>query len=249
MIKVILWDIDGTLLDFEAAEKAAIDQCFAAHGMGVCTGEMLKRYSVINRKYWEALEKGEMTKPEILVGRFREFFETEGLPVEKAEAFNAEYQIRLGDTIVFRDHAYELVQKFKDEYKQYAVTNGTKVAQDRKLKNSKLDKLFDGVFISDVLGVEKPNIAFFDKVFETIGDYDKSEIIIVGDSLTSDMRGGNNAGILTCWYHPQKAENADNLPENTDIHIDFEISDLWELEKIISNQYSYNKVSAEWRLV
>ena len=121
MIKVILWDIDGTLLDFEAAEKAAIGQCFASHNMGECTDEMLKRYSAINRKYWEALEKGKMTKPEILVGRFREFFETEGLPVENAESFNAEYQVRLGDTVVFCDNAYELVQKYKGKLLQASL--------------------------------------------------------------------------------------------------------------------------------
>lgn len=227
MIKVILWDVDGTLLDFEAAERVGIRQCFASHDMGECTDEMLKRYSVINKKYWEALERGELTKPEVLVGRFREFFAAEGLPVEKAESFDAEYQVRLGDTVVFCDNAFELVKKYKDQVKQYAVTNGTKVAQDKKLKNSKLDTLFDGIFISDVLGVEKPNAGFFDFVFESIGDYDKSEVMIVGDSLTSDIRGGNNAGILTCWYNPKKMENTKG------VNVDFEISNLWEIEQIL----------------
>ena len=227
MIKVILWDVDGTLLDFEAAEKVAIRQCFASHDMGECTDEMLSRYIVINRKYWEALERGELTKPEVLVGRFREFFETEGLPVKHAESFDKEYQVRLGDTIVFCDNAFELLQKHKGQIKQYAVTNGTKVAQDRKLKNSKLDTLFDGIFISDVLGVEKPNKEFFDKVFEAIGNYEKDEVIIVGDSLTSDIKGGNNAGILTAWYNPKRIENAKN------VNIDFQISNLWEIEQIL----------------
>ncbi len=227
MIKVILWDVDGTLLDFGAAEKVAIRQCFASHNMGECTDEMLGRYIVINRKYWEALERGELTKPEVLVGRFREFFETEGLPVEHAESFNEEYQVRLGDTVVFCDNAFELVQKYKGQIKQYAVTNGTKVAQDRKLKNSKLDTLFDDIFISDVLGVEKPNKAFFDKVFETIGTYARDEVLIVGDSLTSDIKGGNNAGILTCWYNPKKLEHT------KDVNVDFVITNLWEIEQIL----------------
>ena len=195
--------------------------------MGECTDEMLSRYIVINRKYWEALERGELTKPEVLVGRFREFFETEGLPVKHAESFNKEYQVRLGDTIVFCDNVFELLQKYKGQIKQYAVTNGTKVAQDRKLKNSKLDTLFDGIFISDVLGVEKPNKEFFDKVFEAIGNYEKDEVIIVGDSLTSDIKGGNNAGILTAWYNPKRIENAKN------VNIDFQISNLWEIEQIL----------------
>lgn len=227
MIKAILWDIDGTLLDFEAAEKVAINQCFASHGMGECTDEMLKRYSTINRKYWEALEKGELTKPEVLVGRFREFFQTEGLPVEKAESFNEEYQVRLGDTVVFCDNGFELVQKLKGEVKQFAITNGTKVAQDRKLSNSKLITLLDDVFISDVLGVEKPNVEFFDIVLDRIGDYKKEELLIVGDSLTSDIRGGNNAGIATCWYNPKKLEN------NKGVNVDFEITNLWEIEQIL----------------
>lgn len=227
MIKVILWDVDGTLLDFEAAEKVAINQCFASHDMGQCTEEMLKRYSAINKNYWEALERGELTKPEVLVGRFREFFETEGLPVEKAESFNEEYQVRLGDTVVFCDNAFELVQKYKGQVKQVAVTNGTKVAQDRKLRNSKLDTLFDGIFISDVVGVEKPNVGFFDIVFANIGEYAKDEMLIVGDSLTSDIRGGNNAGILTCWYNPKKMEN------NKGVNVDFEITNLWEIEQIL----------------
>lgn len=227
MIKVILWDVDGTLLDFGAAEKVAIRQCFVSHDMGECTDEMLGRYIVINRKYWEALERGELTKPEVLVGRFREFFQTEGLPVEKAESFNEEYQVRLGDTVVFCDNAFDLIQKYKGQIKQYAVTNGTKVAQDRKLKNSKLDTLFDGIFISDVLGVEKPNKEFFDKVFESIGTYEMDEVMIVGDSLTSDIKGGNNAGILTCWYNPKK------LAPTPNINVDVEISNLWEIEQIL----------------
>lgn len=227
MIKTILWDIDGTLLDFEAAEKAALNKCFLSHGMGECTIEMMKRYSKINQKYWEALERGELTKPEVLVGRFREFFEKEGLPIENAESFNEEYQVRLGDTIVFCDNGYELVKKLKAGVKQVAVTNGTKVAQDRKLRNSRLDELFDGIFISDVLGVEKPNIGFFNKVLSEIGACKKEELLIVGDSLTSDIRGGNNAGILTCWYNPKKKENTQKE------HVDFEISNLWELEEIL----------------
>lgn len=227
MIKVILWDIDGTLLNFEAAENYAIRKCFEIFEMGSCTDEMIVRYSVINKKYWERLERGEISKPEVLVGRYREFFEKEGLPVENAEAFNTEYQIRLGDTAFFYDNAYELVKKLKSQVKQYAVTNGTLVAQERKLKKSGLDKLLDGVFISDVLGVEKPNIGFFDKVFAEIGDYEKDEVLIVGDSLTSDIQGGNNAGIRCCWYNPKQSADAGNR------RIDYEIRDLWEVEKII----------------
>lgn len=227
MIKVILWDIDATLLDFLAAEKAAIRFCFEKFGLGECTDEMLKRYSVINRRYWEMLEKGEMSKAEILVNRFKEFFASEGIATDCEKAFNDTYQVALGDTICFRDNGYELVKKFKGQYKQYVVTNGTFIAQERKLKKSGIGELVEESFVSDLIGYEKPAMEFFDHVFENIGHYEKDEVIIVGDSLTSDMQGGNNAGILCCWYNPNHMENTKN------IKIDHEIDNLWQLEEIL----------------
>ena len=229
MIKVILWDIDGTLLDFKMAEKAAIRKCFEVLELGECTDEMLAKYSVINRKYWNRLEKGEITKPEVLIGRFVEFFASEGIPTDAAEAFNKEYQQRLGETICFCDDSYELLKSLKENYKQYAVTNGTKVAQDKKLNNSGLIHIFDDVFISEVVGVEKPGVGFFEYVWEKIGHYEKEEVLIVGDSLTSDIKGGNNAGILTCWYNPKHEIN------DTDIHVDYEIDNLQMLTHILND--------------
>ena len=105
MITAILWDVDGTLLDFCAAEKAAIQKLFEEFGLGECSEEMLGRYSRINRTYWERLERGEITKPEVLVGRFKEFFETEGMSGAIAPQFNKKYQLCLGDTIVYRDES------------------------------------------------------------------------------------------------------------------------------------------------
>ena len=226
-IKVILWDIDGTLLNFEAAEKVAIQHCFDKVGFGICTEEMLKNYMKINRGYWQRLERGEITKQEVLTGRFREFFTVYGLDASVAEDFNAEYQSALGDTIVFCDNAPEVMEVCGKKVPQYAVTNGTKVAQDKKLKNSGLIDIFDGVFISDVLGYEKPAVEFFDEVFRVIGEYDRKEVLIVGDSLTSDIRGGNNAGIVTCWYNPKK------LPNDAGVTVDYEITDLAQVLELL----------------
>ena len=227
MIKVILWDIDATILDFLAAEEAAIRFCFQKHGLGECTDEMLSRYTVINRRYWEMLERGEMSKAEILVNRFKEFFESEGLNTDCAGAFNDDYQIALGDTICFRDNGYELVQKLQGQYRQFVVTNGTYVAQERKLRKSGIGELVEEAFISDLIGYEKPAMEFFDHVFDKIGHYEKDEVIIIGDYLTSDMQGGNNAGIICCWYNPNHLEN------NKGVKIDHEIDNLWQLEEIL----------------
>lgn len=229
-IKVLLWDIDGTVLNFLAAEKAAIRSCFAHFNLGKCTDEMIARYSTINAKCWKMLEAGEITKKQCLTMRFEKFFALEGVICESIDAFNAEYQVRLGDTIVFNDNAFDIISSLKGRFLQYAVTNGTRKAQEMKLVNSGLDKVFDGVFISDVLGCEKPSKDFFEPVFEQIGAVDRSEIMIIGDSPTSDIRGGNNTGIKCCWYNP----NGSVLPD--DLHTDYEITNLAEIINILSGE-------------
>ncbi len=226
-IKVVLWDIDGTLLDFQVAEKHAIRACFSKLRLGECTDEMLQDYVEINVGYWRRLERGELTKPQVLVGRFEEFFGKYGIDPAAAQAFNEEYQVRLGDTICFCKNALETVHALRGLVRQYAVTNGTKTAQERKLAESGLDKLFEDVFISEMIGIEKPMKGFFDKVFQKIGKYKREEMMIVGDSLTSDIQGGNNAGIATCWYNPRGEKRPESL------RIDYEIRDIKEILEIV----------------
>lgn len=227
MVTTLLWDMDETLLNFAAAERAAINALFQEFGFGECSDAMLERYSKINRSYWERLERKELTKPEILVGRFRDFFKAEGLDSTVAAEFNEKYQLSLGDTIVFRDDSYNIVKSLRGKVKQYVVSNGTIAAQTKKLRLSGFGDLMDGVFLSEDLGVEKPDILFFEKVFEKIHPEDKSQVMIVGDSLTSDIQGGNNAGIMTCWYNPEQK------PYQGDLRIDHEIRDLHEVYDLI----------------
>lgn len=227
MIKTILWDIDNTLLDFFAAERQALRACFARFGLGECSDEMLRRYSAINQSWWRRLEQGENTKAEILRGRFVEFFAGEGITCADVDGFNLAFQLALGDTVVFRDGSKELISSLRGRVRQYAVTNGTLTAQSRKLKNSGLDMLLDGVFISELVGAEKPSGAFFERVFAQIGPCKPGEVMIVGDSLTSDMQGGNNAGILCCWYDPENRP----LPEG--LKIDYHIQNLKQVLDIL----------------
>lgn len=231
-IKILLWDIDGTILNFIEAEKAAIRTGFRRFEMGECTDEMLSVYSKINQEYWMALEAGTYTKQEILIKRFEDFFSKYNLDDYSAQDFNSHYQVDLGDTICFNDNSFELLCTLKGQgYRQFAVTNGTAIAQKKKLSASGLDKVFEYCYISDELGVEKPNKGFFDKMFahlRSVGcEYDRDEIMIIGDSLTSDIAGGNNADILTCWYNPEKKQC------DRDVHIDYEISNLEEIMGII----------------
>lgn len=221
MIRVILWDIDGTLLDFPAAERCALQDCFRRFALGPCDESRVARYSAINEAWWKRLERGEVTKKQLLPGRFQEFFAQEGLAFSDYETLNAFYQEKLGEHIFFVEDSARLVQSLRGRVKQYAVTNGTKVAQDGKLRRSGLGALLDGVFISEVVGAEKPSPAFFDAVLAAIGPYAKDEILIVGDSLTSDMLGGNRAGLLCGWYNPKGLPRPDNLTIHYDIrHLD-----------------------------
>ena len=247
MIRAILWDLDNTLLDFDVAEKEALTTGFREFNLGEFTDDMLKDYMVINRRRWQALERGEMEKQEVLEGRYREFFASLGKDTSIAAAFNDRYQELLGETICFRDNSYELLESYQGKILQCMASNGTKKAQTGKLKNSGFDKIFDLCFISEEIGAEKPSIDFFTPSFAEIdkwllenekdlpysegkylGKIRKDEMIIIGDSLTSDIRGGNNAGIKCCWYNPK------NLPLSGDVRIDYEIKNLQEVKEIIS---------------
>lgn len=227
MIRFLLWDVDGTLLDFKAAQKAALQRLFPVFGFGECDEEMVKRYSLINDKYWQKLERGEIDKQQCLVGRYEEFFAKEGLDPKRAAEFNERYLNALPDTIIYRDDSLEIVRSLIGKVKQYIVSNGTTVVQNRKLKESGFAELMDGVFLSEALGIEKPALAFFDKVFEELDIKDKSEVMIIGDSLTSDIQGGINAGIVTCWYNPFRH------PRPEGYEIDHEIADLHEIYDLL----------------
>lgn len=225
-IKAVFWDVDATLLDQTLPEKNAIRRCFEEFGFGPCTDNMLSFYPAINRAWWDKMERKEKTKEEITIGRFEEFLSLFNLDTSKAEEFNDSYMKYLGDTICFLPNAYETVKFLKGKVKQYIVTNGLVASQEKKLKNSGLDLLVDGVFVSQKIGYDKPDKEFFDYAIEKTG-LKRSQIMIVGDSLTTDMKGGNNASLICCWYNPQRKENKLNLK------IDYEISDLKQVLDII----------------
>lgn len=226
MIKTLLWDVDGTLLDFLAAEKYGIRKCLAEIGVTL-TDDMLAVYSRINRSWWEKHEKGLCTREEIFEGRLKEFFGEYGITYTDYGHFNHQYQIALGEEVFPMDDSLTLLKELGKTCKQYMVTNGSRLAQELKLAKSGIDKLCDGVFISEVVGVQKPSKDFFDKVQEATG-YVKEETLIIGDSLSSDIKGGNNAGIKTCWYNPK------GTPASGDVLVDHEIKNLWELTNILA---------------
>ena len=225
--KYLLWDVDGTILNFELAERAAIRSLFDRFKLGDCSDEMLMYYSQINKRYWQLMESGKIKKDKMLVERFVEFFSYKGINADIAAEFNKEYQIALCDTIVFNDDAIDIIKHQKKTCKIIIVTNGTEVVQEKKLERSGLNDIVDNVFISELVGFEKPNIKFFEKVILEVGIKDLKEALIIGDSLTSDIQGGHNIGIDTCWYNPKDEENITLLSPT------YTIRNLHELENII----------------
>lgn len=223
--KFILWDIDDTLIDFKASEKVALKKCFKVYDVEL-SEEDIEVYSKINQDYWKMLELGQIEKGLMLGQRFTDFIEYLKVKGIDGATINKEFQMSIGDHVVMFDGAMEICEKLKGVKPQYAVTNGTIIAQERKLKNTGLDEIFDGVFISDKIGFQKPDARFFKHVFANIPGFNPEEAIIIGDSLSSDMKGANNAGIDSCWFNFREVENEDGIEFNYEIKC---IEELYEI--------------------
>lgn len=222
----ILWDIDNTILHFPYQEKYALKKCFSIFKLGEFTTQMLENYREISDNIWKEISTGKLSKNEGLIERFEQLFKSFNINFS-AKKFNEEYQCRLGDKVKFNDNAYKILNSLKPIIKQYATTDGTIATQKNELKNGNLLNIFDDIFISEAIGFSKPDVRFFDYIFKHIPSFDKNKIIIVGDSLTSDMQGGVNAGIKCCWYNPNHKKNNSKIP------VDFEIDNLKQIYDIL----------------
>lgn len=225
----ILWDVDQTLLDFDKSQDYALRFCFQKLNLEI-DDKIVRLYASINDSYWKRLELGEVTKKELLTGRFDRLFEQLHIETVTSADIAPMYQKALGSVYFYRDDSLKLCQKLQGKVKQYVVTNGVSATQRNKLRLSGLDQVMDGTFVSEEMNYAKPDVRFFEECFNQISDFHKETTLIVGDSLTSDMKGGNQAGIVCCWYNPTGHKNESGLK------IDYEIQNLWEVEEILSCQ-------------
>lgn len=227
MIKYVLFDVDDTLLDFGKAEAAAIRKTFERIGIPV-TDELIRRYSEINAQQWSRFEKGEITREKLLTERFDILFSELGINVP-SEMAQASYEYLLGIGHYFVDGAEELLEALKDKYELYIVSNGNASVQDRRLKSAGIIPYFKDIFISERVGFNKPSAEFFEACFEHIPGFEKDKAVIVGDRLSSDILGGINAGVKTCWFNPRG-----DAPD-PDIPADYEIKHLGELPALLES--------------
>ena len=223
----ILLDVDGTLLDFNACEAQAFKKGFERCGYP-WSEEIYRTYHEINAMVWEIHERGEMTRDEILVLRFKLLFEQMGITGAPA-VFEEIYRGFLAEGAFLEDGAIELLERLKaSPAKVYIVTNGVLETQVKRLEMSGIDRYADGVFISEAIGWQKPKIEYFAYCFQRIPGFCKEKAIIVGDSLSADIQGGINAGITTCWYNPEG-----KAPRNG-IAPDMEAKSLEEVWKLLA---------------
>lgn len=226
MIRNVLFDLDDTLFDFHKAEKIALTKTLVHFGIDP-TEETLALYSTINAAHWKRLELGEISREEVKVGRYRELFKTIGVECDPVKA-TVYYESMLAIGHYFMPGAPELLGELYRKYRLYIVSNGTAKVQEGRIGSSGIAKYMDGIFISQILGANKPDKQFFDICFAEIPDFSLSETVIIGDSLSSDIKGGINAGITTVWFNPKRIEN------DSDIKPDYTIKELSEVPGLLS---------------
>ena len=211
---ILLFDLDNTLLDFDMAESIALKKTLREFGLEP-TDEIVERYHHINIRYWEMLENGLLTRAQVLVGRYEELFREFGIE-QSGDAVAKRYEQLLSEGHHFLPGAEALLEELYGRYDMYIVSNGSAVVQEGRLESSGIGRYFKDIFISELVGFDKPSLSFFEACFERIPGFEKERAIIIGDSLTSDIRGGINAGIKTCWFNPKGlAPRADIIPDYT----------------------------------
>ncbi len=225
MIEFLFLDLDDTILDFHKAERLAIAKTIRNFGVEP-TEEILHRYHLINKWHWEQLEKGLMTRPEVLEGRFGMLFSELGVSVD-SYAVAREYEKNLSIGHYFLPGAEEAVMELHQHYRLFLASNGTASVQKGRMTSANLYRFFEKVFVSQEIGHNKPSKAYFEAAFAQIPGFDREKAMIVGDSLTSDILGGINAGIQTVWVNPTHA------PHPADIRPDYEIESLSQLPELL----------------
>ena len=221
----ILFDADATLFDFKHSEHDAVIDCLRFAGLPT-TDSVVETYSKINDGYWKKLERGVVTKSELFVARWKDLIDHYGFDFD-ARIIADKYPERLAERGYLIDGAEDICKALYGRFRLYIVTNGFAKVQHGRFDKSPLRKYFADMFISEEVGAEKPSLEYFEAVFAKIPDFDKNKTIIIGDSLTSDIKGGIAAGLDTCWYNPQKKSAPD------DMDITYIVNQLSEIEEIV----------------
>lgn len=224
--KVVLLDFDDTLVDFHDAEVKAYAYLMNQYNVPEekRNYEMFKK---INQAHWEAFQRGEITKAEVLSHRFIETFHHYGMAINGHEA-DVTFRDGLATAkIKWLEGVEAALDYLKSKYTLAIVTNGVTDTQKRRIAQTNLMSYIEHLFVSDEMGAQKPSHQFFDIVYETMPNYEKDDFVIIGDSLTSDIQGGINGGIDTIWYNHRQLEN------NTPITPTYTLKSMKAIDQIL----------------
>lgn len=224
MIKHVFLDLDDTILDFHKAEAVALEKTLRSFSIPV-TEENTATYSRINKECWEALERGEITREALRLLRFERFFAVIG--ATGAERAPSVYEGFLSQGHYFLPGAEALLEALYPHYNLYLATNGIAAVQAGRVASAGIGKYFKARFVSEEVGYNKPSLAYFDACFAKIEGFRREEAVIIGDSLTSDIKGGLDAGIKTVWFNPK------GLPEREGYIPDATVSQLSQIVGVL----------------
>ena len=216
MTEFLFLDLDDTILDFHKAERIALSKTLTEFGVEPAE-EVLSLYHRINLWHWEQLEQGKLTREEVLVGRFAALLRELGVSADAVRCTRS-YEGNLAVGHYFLPGAEEAVANLSQKYRLFLASNGTATVQAGRLTSANLYRFFETVFISQELGFNKPAKEFFDACFARIPDFDPKKAVMVGDSLTSDIRGAKGAGIAACWFNPRQEAPIPGISMDYEIH-------------------------------
>lgn len=220
----LLFDLDGVIFDFKKAEEHSFIETFRKIGIEV-DEPLFKRYHQINDQLWKEFELGHVTKDEVTIGRFKHLFEQLELDYPY-DRFASDYQDGLADGYFLIPHAKETLETLSSAYRLFAVTNGVSKTAFKRLKGTDTLQYFQDVFVSEDLHAQKPSMEYFNQVFSRIEAFDPKTTLLIGDSLTSDIQGANNAGLDSCWINAAKQPlNGPAVPTYQITHIE----DIFEI--------------------
>jgi putative hydrolase of the HAD superfamily len=225
----LLFDFDGTLVDYDKTESWSLAESFRQAGIAYNENLYLSQYNRINAQMWKDFEKGEISASDLRVKRFRMLFEACGIQ-GNPELMAGRYVSNLSESSFLFDEVLPLLEKLHGRYKLGLITNGLKEVQRKRLALSGAGKYMDAIAISDEIGMQKPDPGIFAYALKEAGHADKNTVLVIGDSLSSDIQGGINFGIDTCWFNPKgKAAVPEIVP-------DYEIRRLMDLLEVLEDK-------------
>ena len=221
----LLFDADNTLLDFDENERTSLTDTFRVFGIPF-DEDTIRLYHGINLMYWKMLSEKKISKEELLIKRFATLFERIGVDADPVATEN-HYRTLLGKGCQVVPSALEVCRKLRNDYRLYVITNGVASTQHSRLEGSGVAALMDGIFISDEIGYDKPDVRFFEHVQTSIPGFEKDKALVIGDSLFSDIRGGVDFGLDTCYLNVYNEKNISEIKPT------YEIQDIVELLKLL----------------